>query len=56
MDERALRSEFERELETAGLALAGRDRELFWAMWRDFYPQRAALRAWTPDAEEEPLT
>ena len=54
MDDAALRAEFDRELEVAGLTLTGRDRELFWAMWKDFHPQRAALRAWTPGADEEP--
>lgn len=55
MDETALRAQFDRELEVAGLALTGRERDLFYAMWKDFHPQREALRAAVPAPDDEPL-
>lgn len=50
----ALRARFDAEVEAAGLALEGRDRELLYAMWAEHRPQREALRAAVPALEEEP--
>lgn len=54
-DDAALRARFERELEVVGLAPAGRDRELLYAMWVEHLPQREALRAAALALDEEPL-
>jgi len=54
-DDAALRSHFEDELRVAGLVPSERDRELLFAMWVDYLPQREALRAAVPAPDEEPL-
>jgi hypothetical protein len=50
-----LRERFDAELRAVGLALRGRDHELLFAMWAEHLPQREALRATVPAADEEPL-
>ena len=50
-----LRARFDAEVQAAGLALAGRDRDLLYAMWAEHLPEREALRAAVPSPEEEPL-
>ena len=49
-----LRTRFDAELRTAGLALHGREYELLFAMWAEHLPQREALRAAVPAPGEEP--
>ena len=49
-----LRALFDAELAVAGLSLAGRDRDLLFAMWAEHRPQREALRAAVPSSDEEP--
>ena len=49
-----LRARFDAELQIAGLEVSGDDRERLYVMWADFLPQREALRAAAPAAEEEP--
>lgn len=55
MTEAELRARFDVELSAAGLALAGRDRELLYAMWKAYLPEREALRAAALAPDEEPL-
>ena len=49
-----LRARFDAEMRGAGLSLTGRDSELLFAMWAEHLPQREALRAAVPTADEEP--
>jgi hypothetical protein len=49
-----LRARFDAEVAAAGLTVAGRDRELLFAMWQEHLPQREALRAAVVAPEEEP--
>jgi hypothetical protein len=48
------RAQFDAECRAAGLALSERDRDLLYAMWLDWLPQRDRLRAAVPAAEDEP--
>jgi hypothetical protein len=48
------RAQFDAEYRAAGLALSDRDRELLYAMWLDWLPQRGLLRAAVPAPEDEP--
>ena len=48
------RERFDVELRAAGLSLPPADYEALYEMWRDWLPQRAALRAWAPHPDDEP--
>ncbi len=48
------RAQFDAECRAAGLTLTDRDRDLLYAMWLDWLPQRELLRAAAPAPEDEP--
>lgn len=48
------RERFDAEVRAAGLSLGSADYEALYEMWRDWLPERAALRAWMPEPEDEP--
>ena len=52
-DDATLRVRFDAEVTAAGLTVAGRDRELLFAMWLEHLPQREALRAAALTPEDE---
>lgn len=49
-----LRARFDAELAAAGLSIRGRDAELLFAMWKEHFPQREAVRAAAPALSDEP--